>query len=81
MHTRRYLGDVIDFVIAVGGDGTILHVSSLFEKEVPPILSFSMGTLGFLMPFRIDDYKEALRLVMKVRAHTHTHTLNSYLCS
>jgi NADH kinase len=61
----RYLGDVIDFVVAVGGDGTILHVSSLFEKSVPPVLSFSMGTLGFLMPFRIDDYKDAIRLVMR----------------
>jgi NADH kinase len=59
-----YLGDHIDFVIAVGGDGTILHTSALFDREVPPILSFSMGTLGFLMPFRVDDYKEALQLVM-----------------
>lgn len=62
---RRDLGDVVDFVIAVGGDGTILHTSSLFEKEVPPVLSFSMGTLGFLMPFRIDDYKDAIRLLMR----------------
>lgn len=29
----------------------MLHVSSLFPKAAPPVLSFSMGTLGFLMPF------------------------------
>lgn len=40
-------------VITLGGDGTILHVSHLFgEGECPPVLSFSMGSLGFLLPFR-----------------------------
>lgn len=40
-------------VVTLGGDGTILHVSNLFSQgECPPVLSFSMGTLGFLLPFR-----------------------------
>ncbi|CAI2163280.1 12256_t:CDS:10 [Funneliformis geosporum] len=43
----------VDFVITLGGDGTILHVSSIFNKCVPPVISFSMGTFGFLLPFRI----------------------------
>lgn len=43
----------IDLVITLGGDGTILHASSLFSTgPVPPVLSFSLGTLGFLLPFR-----------------------------
>jgi NAD kinase len=43
----------IDLIITLGGDGTILHASSLFKVgAVPPVLSFSMGTLGFLLPFR-----------------------------
>ena len=43
----------IDLVVTLGGDGTILHASSLFKTgEVPPVLSFSLGTLGFLLPFR-----------------------------
>lgn len=43
----------IDLVVTLGGDGTILHASSLFNiGAVPPVLSFSMGTLGFLLPFR-----------------------------
>jgi len=33
-------------------DGTMLHLSSLFPKEAPPVVSFSMGSLGFLLPFR-----------------------------
>ncbi|KAI0752985.1 ATP-NAD kinase [Daedaleopsis nitida] len=51
----------IDLVITLGGDGTILHASSLFKVgAVPPVLSFSMGTLGFLLPFHIDDYTKAI---------------------
>ncbi|PIL30982.1 hypothetical protein GSI_05675 [Ganoderma sinense ZZ0214-1] len=53
--------DPIDLVITIGGDGTILHASSLFKVgAVPPVLSFSMGTLGFLLPFHIDDYTKAI---------------------
>ena len=55
-HTRACAGEdaeKIDLVITLGGDGTILHASSLFKVgAVPPVLSFSMGTLGFLLPFR-----------------------------
>ena len=47
----------------LGGDGTILHASSLFSTEVnvPPILSFSMGTLGFLGEWKFAEYKRAFR--------------------
>jgi NAD kinase len=46
----------IDLVVTLGGDGTILHASSLFSYgAVPPVLSFSMGTLGFLLPFRASQ--------------------------
>lgn len=47
----------IDLVVTLGGDGTILHASSLFSVgAVPPVLSFSMGTLGFLLPFREPNF-------------------------
>ncbi|KAJ1948935.1 NADH kinase pos5, partial [Dispira parvispora] len=50
----------VDFVITLGGDGTVLHVSSLFPQAMPPVISFSMGTLGFLLPFHIHHFREAL---------------------
>jgi NAD kinase len=47
-----------DLVITLGGDGTILHTSNLFGGgECPPVLSFSMGSLGFLLPFRESPAK------------------------
>ncbi|KAI8051951.1 ATP-NAD kinase-like domain-containing protein [Syncephalis plumigaleata] len=55
---------IVDFVVTIGGDGTILHVSSLFNGRVPPIVSFSMGTLGFLLPFHFKDYVLALSNVI-----------------
>ncbi|GBC22842.2 uncharacterized protein OCT59_027011 [Rhizophagus irregularis] len=56
---------IVDFVITIGGDGTILHVSSLFNQCVPPVISFSMGTLGFLLPFHLQHYKSALEDIIK----------------
>ncbi|KAI0044245.1 ATP-NAD kinase [Auriscalpium vulgare] len=59
----------IDLVITLGGDGTILHASSLFKVgAVPPVLSFSMGTLGFLLPFHVDDFAKALESVFQGKA-------------
>lgn len=53
----------IDLVTTLGGDGTILRAASLFSQQtrVPPILSFSMGTLGFLGEWKFDEYKRAWR--------------------
>lgn len=37
----------VDFCITLGGDGTVLHLASLFEHDdpMPPIISFAMGSL------------------------------------
>ncbi|RCI16162.1 hypothetical protein L249_1810 [Ophiocordyceps polyrhachis-furcata BCC 54312] len=55
------LGDTIDVVATFGGDGTVLRAASLFKHyaSVPPILSFNMGTLGFLNQWDFVDYKRA----------------------
>lgn len=59
--TKSLLASKVDLVVTLGGDGTILHASSLFDQSpVPPVLSFSMGTLGFLLPWHIDSFKKAL---------------------
>lgn len=76
------LSSKIDLILTLGGDGTILHASSLFSHSpVPPVLSFSMGTLGFLLPWHIDSMKEALRdvlggkvtLLLRMRLSLSTH--------
>jgi NAD+ kinase len=53
-----------DLVLTLGGDGTVLFTSWLFQRIVPPILSFSLGSLGFLTNFEYDRYKEHLNKIM-----------------
>lgn len=53
-----------DLVITLGGDGTVLFTSWLFQRVVPPVLCFSLGSLGFLTNFDFGDYKSLLNGVM-----------------
>ena len=52
------LTDKIDFVVCLGGDGTLLYASSLFQQSVPPIMAFHLGSLGFLTPFQFEDFEQ-----------------------
>lgn len=49
-----------DFVITLGGDGTVLYASWLFQRIVPPVISFALGSLGFLTKFDFDDFVPTL---------------------
>ncbi|RFU24106.1 hypothetical protein B7463_g12233, partial [Scytalidium lignicola] len=53
-----------DLVLTLGGDGTVLFTSWLFQRIVPPILSFSLGSLGFLTNFEYERFKEHLNKIM-----------------
>ncbi|KAF2643797.1 NAD kinase [Massarina eburnea CBS 473.64] len=53
-----------DLVLTLGGDGTVLFTSWLFQRIVPPILSFSLGSLGFLTNFQFDQHQAALSKIM-----------------
>ena len=74
-----------DLAITLGGDGTLLHLSTLFGGDislaegggssdaegasshalkVPPVVSFGLGTLGFMTPFSAEDYRGVLGNVL-----------------
>ncbi|KAF4470575.1 nad+ kinase [Fusarium albosuccineum] len=57
------IADKIDVIATFGGDGTVLRAASLYKLHgtVPPILSFSMGTLGFLGEWDFGEHKKAWR--------------------
>ncbi|KAF9694955.1 hypothetical protein EKO04_007195 [Ascochyta lentis] len=59
----RDLSHKTDLVCTLGGDGTLLRASSLFShvESVPPVLSFAMGTIGFLGEWKFREYKRAFR--------------------
>ncbi|KAI9370784.1 ATP-NAD kinase-like domain-containing protein [Aspergillus egyptiacus] len=51
---------LFDLVVTLGGDGTVLYTSWLFQHVVPPVLSFSLGSLGFLTKFDFNNYPKIL---------------------
>ncbi|KAI1148638.1 ATP-NAD kinase [Nemania diffusa] len=53
-----------DLVCTLGGDGTVLFTSWLFQRIVPPVISFSLGSLGFLTSFEFEKYKQHLNTIM-----------------
>ncbi|KIX10156.1 uncharacterized protein Z518_01237 [Rhinocladiella mackenziei CBS 650.93] len=75
--SRQEYHDKVDLVVTFGGDGTILHAASLFamSSQVPPILSFSMGTLGFLSEWKFAEYKRAFREVYMSGAASERHAV------
>ncbi|CAG9564978.1 unnamed protein product [Danaus chrysippus] len=62
------LTDKIDFIICLGGDGTLLHASSLFQQSVPPVMAFHLGSLGFLTPFEFNNFQEQVENVLEGHA-------------
>ncbi|MCJ1306907.1 NADH kinase pos5 [Agyrium rufum] len=76
---RKELRAKTDLIVSFGGDGTILHASSLFSTSasVPPILSFSMGTLGFLTAFPWSNYAQVFDEAYKARSSSSSTTAAS----
>merc|ERR1712016_188394 len=67
------LTDKIDFIVCLGGDGTLLYASSLFQQSVPPVMAFHMGSLGFLTPFEIENFEQQVTHVLEGRLHTKSY--------
>lgn len=59
------LQDRIDFIVCLGGDGTLLYASLLFQQSVPPVMAFHLGSLGFLTPFEFDNFQEQVTNVLE----------------
>ncbi len=54
------LGQHIDLLIVLGGDGTLLHGTSLVADAGVPVLGINLGRLGFLAPFDPNDAREVV---------------------
>lgn len=56
--------DESDIVIAVGGDGTIIHTATLCAEYAKPILGINAGKLGFTAGMEIDELPLLENLVL-----------------
>ena len=60
----RPVADRLDWVITLGGDGTVLWTCSILGNgPVPPLVPFAMGSLGFMTPFAMDRMQRVLTKV------------------
>lgn len=59
-YPRDQLPDLIDAVIVLGGDGTMLSVARLVSKKDIPIMGVNLGSLGFITEVNRDEVKEAI---------------------
>lgn len=56
-----------DLILALGGDGTILHVARLVEDAGTPILGIRLGGLGFLAEVYLDEIYHRLHHILDGR--------------
>jgi NAD+ kinase len=56
-----------DSVIAVGGDGTMLHTAHLTKENPVPVLGINTGKLGFMANIQPENIEEALTHVVSKR--------------
>ncbi|GMH36488.1 hypothetical protein BSKO_04356 [Bryopsis sp. KO-2023] len=60
----------VDFIVCLGGDGVILHAAHMFRKCMPPVISFHLGSLGFLTNHRFEEFEMDLNNVVYGSADT-----------
>lgn len=80
-----------DIIIAIGGDGTIIHAAHFAAKHNKPILGINAGRLGFLAGLEKQElhllknlfcgnYTTDDRMMLKVRHKSQGKTMGEYHC-
>ncbi|MBR3654158.1 MAG: NAD(+)/NADH kinase [Elusimicrobia bacterium] len=54
----------VDFIISLGGDGTMLRISRLVSKYSIPVMGVNLGTLGFLTDTDIKNVFDSLENIL-----------------
>ncbi len=57
---HEHLDETFDFIISLGGDGTILDTATLVRHKSIPILGINFGRLGFLASLGLDEVASAV---------------------
>ena len=55
----------VDFIVAIGGDGTILRAASVAVRHSLPILGVNTGRIGFLSETDINSLEEVLKNIQQ----------------
>ena len=61
---RDDLAAIVDLILVLGGDGTMIATSRMLGDREVPVLGVNYGGLGYLAEFRIEELYQALESIL-----------------
>lgn len=61
---REQLAEMVDLIVVLGGDGTMIATARLLGDREVPVLGINYGHLGYLAEFRIEEMIPALESII-----------------
>jgi NAD+ kinase len=92
VYPKTKIPPLVELIIVLGGDGTLLSVARLIRDKEVPILGINLGSLGFLTEVTLDemyvsleqihqnDFTTTQRLLLKAHVFREEEHIAEYSC-